>query len=225
MNLLYEKIKEHCLINPEIESCGLIIENAKGLMVEPCKNISEFPRHHFLISSEEQKEKEYKGKLKAFYHSHIDETDFSWLDKAVSESTKLDCLVYQIPTEKLLEYKPSGWKAPYVGRPFVPEIFDCYELVKDYYKKELNLTLGRPNHPFKSNPSSDIKELTEMGYYENNPWLFDYFTNNGFSEVQSPEKHDILLIKTDTIKCPVHCLIWFMRDRVLHQPGDRKSVV
>lgn len=223
MNPLYEQIQKNCLVDPTIESCGLVLEAISGLIIEPCKNISEFPRQHFLISSEEQREKEHKGKLIGFYHSHVDTNDFSHLDKAVAEATNLTCFLYKIPTEELLEYKPNGWKAPYLGRPFIPGIFDCSELVRDYYKKELNLSLPRITHEFKYSPSDDMETLKKMGYTDEDHQLTDYFTNNGFKIVPEPALHDVILMRGLHIKCPVHCLIYLGNDKVLHHPSKSNS--
>jgi len=223
MDHLYAKIQNHCLENPAIESCGLIIETPNGIIAEPCKNISNFPKHHFLISSEEQREKEYKGKLLGFYHSHVDESDFSYLDKSVSEKTNLECFLYQIPTGKLLSYKPNGWRAPYLGRPFVPGIFDCYQLVKDYYKTELNVELPDLDHPFRFAPTQDAEELPKVGYSKKSTFLVDYFLSNGFQKVDDIQLNDILLIKTDRIDAAAHCLIYYGNDKILHHPGDKLS--
>lgn len=223
MTPLYQEIQKNCLIDPTIESCGLVLEISSGLIVEPCKNISEFPRHHFLISSEEQREKEFKGKLVGFYHSHTTDTDFSWLDKAVSEATKLTCFLYKIPSGELSEHHPNGWKAPYLGRQFVPGIFDCTVLVQDYYKKELNVCLPNLNHKYRYNPISDMEILKTWGYSEGNKELTDYFLNNGFVLVEKPHHHDVILMRGVHVKCPIHCLIYLDGGRILHHPSKSES--
>lgn len=192
MHPLFQEIQKNCLVDPTIESCGLVLETSKGLVVENCKNISETPKSHFLISPSEQREKEKTGKLVGFYHSHISNSDFSWLDKAVSEATKLICFLYKIPTEELSEYHPNGWKAPYLGRPFVPQVFDSYELVRDYYKKELNILL----------PKTINKSL-------------DYLIENGFQQVNKPKLHDIVVITQKDIDS-LDYSVYLGSDRILH---------
>lgn len=220
---LKNEIRKQSFQKPTEEICGLILSIDKQIVLQQCENVSKFPRDHFLISNSEQEKAEKLGSIIGFYHSHINEDDFSSLDKTVAEELNLQAIVYQIPTDKFLHYLPNGYVADYLCRTFIPGIFDCAELVRHYYKKELNIHLTKVGHRFRFEPKEDADYLDMIGYYKNNPYLIDFYKSNHFIEVTDFQKHDVILIKTSKIECAVHCLIYLGNDKILHHPSERPS--
>ena len=78
---------------------------------------------------------------------------------------------------------------PILNRIFFPPIFDCATLVVDYYKQILNIDFKIKNH---------------TSYYLNGHFE-DFFIDNGFKEVKSVRKHDIILNKNGASSKHVFC--------------------
>lgn len=117
--------------NPDTESCGFIMEDG-GLIMLP--NIAHDQAGEFAIDPRDYAKWEPLG-IAGVWHSHIELDGFSPLDQTVMRSDSLPWAIYCLRTDKFHECDPN-WTAPYVGRPFVYGIFDCYSLVSDYLAHE-----------------------------------------------------------------------------------------
>ena len=169
-----DEIKSHALIDQTKECCGLIIE---GSAVIPCKNRASDSNAHFIINAGDIKKAAKKGKLMAVYHSHIDDDynydHLSQEDTVVSEHLRIISILYSLTEDKFYTYEPTGKPVKYEGRPYARGTIDEFVLIKDYYKRELNI---------------DITELRNRN-------LDTFFKKNGFVQVGEVKKHDILVIK------------------------------
>lgn len=218
-------IKEHALKNPNNECCGFILDDGSVLN---CINQSYEPQKSFLISKEEQKQAEQIG-IAAVYHSHIwDDAFFTDLDKYISEKTNKISIIYHIKTDQFIEYKPCGYEIPFLGRAYIPGVFDCVELVRDYYQKALNITINPLIHEVRSIDFRKIFEYPELHLKynnESNNELKQYFLDNGFGEVYNLEKNDVILTKGWGIKCPIHCSLYMNNNEILHHLAGAISAI
>lgn len=169
-----EKIKEHALSLPEEEVAGLILSNG---MVIRCINRATDKMVHFIIASGDISKARKKGEIAAVYHSHVPgnygEDRFSENDEVIAEYFKVKAVLYSMKDDKFYEYQPTGKPITYLNRPYIRNIMDEFDLIRDYYKKELNI------------------EITEL----HNKNIEIFLKENGFVEVGELKKHDILIIK------------------------------
>ena len=69
---LFNSILKHAENEYPNEACGLIVDTGKTQKFIPCKNMSDNPKEHFLISPDEQLEAEKQGEIIMIIHSHPD---------------------------------------------------------------------------------------------------------------------------------------------------------
>lgn len=102
------KIMMHCLADPSIEQCGLIIEVVKGrYTVQKQENVSIDPKNNFEIDPKAYIAASICGKVIACYHSHIDDSDyFSDYDFKNSDKQGLIYVLYLLKKDEFLMYDP-----------------------------------------------------------------------------------------------------------------------
>ena len=139
-------VKEESLKDTSKESCGLCLKRGSTTIAVPCLNVSPKPGAHFIISPLDIMELSKTGKVVGFYHSHIEDEKFtlSEYDRLVREKLNLDSLIYSIQHDKFIYYHPNQHKPKYLGRPFIIGLYDCINLVQDYYKYSLNIKIPDP---------------------------------------------------------------------------------
>lgn len=99
----------------------------------------------------------------------------------------------------------------YVDRPFLHGIFDCYTLVRDYYRREFGLWLP-----------ANIQRT--YGWWENGENLYvDGAPKYGFRQVDDVKRHDLLVMKFGPV--PNHGAIYLGEGKLLHHIGGRFSCV
>lgn len=161
------------------ESCGVVVDN----QYIPCTNLSE-EEDQFSIDPIDLVRAEAVGEIQAYVHSHPDgTTEASEPDRVGINHHGKTWLICSYPEEDIALYNPDGYVLPLLGRNYFHSIQDCYTIVKDYYARELNITLN--DYERKDLWWED--EANESLYYNN-------FKNEGFVEVHdSPKKHDVIL--------------------------------
>jgi len=225
-------IRAICLEFPW-ETCGIIIFNTEFQKPEVCKcnNIAKDPYNFFLIDRKEINEFTKKGEIIGYFHAHTKDSNLSTEDIAVMTKLNIPCIIYNRFEDSLSQTNPDPEFIPGLeGRPFIAGFLDCSELVKDYFKKTLNISLSSMEHPIKFMSWSEIKEhWDELQEYNNKDYNFlaDYFISNGFYEISRRElqKHDVILCRAKEIEAPVHVLIFLGNGRILHHPSERPSVI
>lgn len=189
------------------ECCGLIVVIDGEETYVRCENMALKKTEHFQISREDYATAETLGEVAAIVHSHpYAQPTPSDADLAACETSKLKWIIYAWPLDTWHEFEPSGYVAPLTGRKFVWGVHDCYTLVQDYYKTVLGLDL--PDRP------ADWQDHKDSVY-------FDEFKSFGFEEVDSPQLHDLILMK---IKGVGHAAVYLGDgDVMLHHPQDNLS--
>lgn len=216
---ILDKIKTESLArNPE-ESCGLILNDS---LFFACKNCHDNKLEHFKININEYLKASKLGKITHLFHSHpTEKKEFSILDKTISEEFNLNLILYHLPDDSFLYYTPNGFKNPYVGRKFKWGKYDCFSIVKMYYKEELKIDLDeevkeRGRDFFKRN----------SGLFSNNEYLTIAERNN--LEVLSKNtrllKNDIILFKNPG-NTDYHFGIYVDDNSYLHVPDNSISQV
>lgn len=206
-----------------LECCGLIIDD----YYVPCRNIAT-DKNQFEIHHEDLAMVEDLGEIQAYVHSHPDASArASELDLHQIELHEKPWVICAYPDVEFQIYEPCGYKAPLVGRNYIHGIQDCYAIVRDFYKRELDISLIDFDRQDRWWESKENKSL-----------YLDGFGDAGFAEVDQPQYGDILLCRVGRTEHVNHAVIWLDDNAVLkseetepcigsalilHHPYGRKS--
>lgn len=169
------------------ESCGLIVVRKGKEVYIPCNNVSPDPKNRFRIDPKDYADAEDSCEILAIVHSHVlIPPNPSLADQIGCEKSGIPWVIVNVPTGNYIEFSPSGFSAPLLGRTYHHGVTDCYSLVRDYYKSVLNIDL----------PDFD----REYGWWEKGQNLYmDNYEKAGFSEVlgglREMKTHDVLLMQ------------------------------
>lgn len=203
------------------EACGVIV----GKEYIPCKNIAADDTQ-FEIDPIDLVGAEKEGKIKAYVHSHPDGScEPSMPDRVQMNLHGLPWVITNGHDVEL--HSPDGYQAPLLGREYYHGLLDCYTLVKDYYQRELGITLN------------DYERTDEWWVdAKSKPLYLDGFKKEGFVEVDTIQKHDLILARLGRTEHVNHALV-FIGDGtlksertedvigdclVLHHPYGRDSI-
>jgi proteasome lid subunit RPN8/RPN11 len=120
---------------PEVETCGFVLTSGDVAQVP---NAAADPRNFFSIAPEDYAAYDDLG-IAGVWHSHITEPDFSPADQTVMRTDSLPWAVFCLATDTFSQANP-GVVAPFIGRPFVYGLYDCYSLVSDFLS-DLGVTM------------------------------------------------------------------------------------
>lgn len=228
MMKLTEMLKAGILAHAEecfpFECCGVIIDD----YYVPCRNISS-NQDQFEIHPEDLASVEDVGQIRAYVHSHPNATArASELDMLQIELHEKPWVICAYPDIEFQVYEPCGYKAPLIGRNYIHGIQDCYAIVRDFYKRELDIQL------------IDFERHDRWWESRENKSLYlDGFGEAGFVEVSDMQYGDVLLCRVGRTEHVNHAVIWLGDNGmlksektdacigsalILHHPYGRKSV-
>lgn len=172
-------IREHAEAEYPKECCGLIVAVGRREKYVPCRNLGD--GDHFVMNPKDYAAAEELGPIQAIVHSHPDVAAApSEADLVACEASKkpwVICSVFKAKAHELRIFRPSGYKAPLVGRMFFHGVLDCYALVKDFYERELGIEL----------PDFD----REDDWWSKGQNLYmDHFRDAGFTPLEKGETLD-----------------------------------
>lgn len=193
------------------ESCGLVVLEEGHQKYLRCTNASAV-HGEFYITPDEYAEVEDHHEIVGVAHSHYAcSPEPSMSDLAGCEMSGVPWLIVSHPIGTYKVIQPSGYVAPLKGRMFLHAVFDCYSIIRDYYKVTLGISLK--DYP------------RQQAWWEKGDNLYeDNFRDAGFLPVQdgSLREHDILLMKC---RSPVinHGAIYLGGNRILQHLSNRFS--
>ena len=206
------------------EMCGVVVDDEFVRL----PNISKDAKNHFEIDHKALAEIEDRGEIQAYVHSHPDGTAVaSPLDQHQIELHGKPWIICAYPDTDVQVFKPTGYKAPLLGRHYFHGWQDCYSLVRDFYERELGITLDDFERDDRWWESQDHASL----YLEN-------YEKAGFYEVSQPKYGDMIICKVGRTEHPNHAVIWlgdksqfkseqvdpcFGSSLILHHPYSRIS--
>jgi proteasome lid subunit RPN8/RPN11 len=179
---LKQEMVSHARQHENEEACGIIA----GGKYWPCRNVHSSPSKHFAISAEDYARIEPFG-IEAIFHSHLyfSEDKFSRHDITSCKQINEPWVMYCMPANSWHFMDPTG-NAPYLERPWIYGIYDCYGLVKDYYLREFSIEL-------------DDYDRGEEFEWKSSEWrMFEKnFKGQGFVEIgdEVMQKGDVLLMQ------------------------------
>lgn len=185
------------------ECCGVIV-NGEYI---PCTNVST-DDSQFEIDVMDIVGAEKEGKIQAYVHSHPDGTT------APSQPDRVQMNLHGLPWiitngHDVEMHKPDGYQAPLLGREYHHGLLDCYSLVKDYYRRELGITLND-------------YERTDAWWEDakSKPLYVDNFKKEGFVEVDKIQEHDLILCRLGRTEHINHALVFIGDGKLKSEPTE-----
>lgn len=202
------------------ESCGVIVKRN----YIPCKNTAS-GNEHFIIDPRDLVRAEAAGTITAIVHSHPDGAAVpSTVDKQQMQKHGLPWAIVAYPGDEIAVYDPPP--TPLVNREYIHGSLDCFGIVRDYFARELNIKI-------------DDFDREDLWWEKDGDSLYaDNFKNQGFIEVDTLQRHDVILCRVQPTQHINHSLIYLgdngtlasedteplLNDHlVLHHPYLRRS--
>ncbi len=194
------------------ECCGVVIVRNGKAIYRPCANQAAHPELEFVIAPADFAAAEDEGEIIRIVHSHPNlAPEPSAGDLVACELGGVPWLIVNWPTGRMVEFEPSGYQAPLVGRPFHHGVLDCYSLIRDHFRRELEIDL--PDFPRRP-----------QWWLGGDDLYADNFASAGFVEVAlAPlQPHDVLLMQVGS---PVinHGAVYLGDDVILQHCAGRLS--
>lgn len=124
------------------ECCGLVVQVGKRQQYHLCRNTAPEPSEQFSMHPEDYAAAEDAGEIVAIVHSHPDATTQpSQLDIAQCDLSQLPWIIASWPEGDIRTVMPTEGIKPLLGRPFVHGIWDCYAIVRDWYRLERDIEI------------------------------------------------------------------------------------
>lgn len=222
-----KNIRNHALEAYPAESCGLIIQEGKGEIYRPCRNLAD-GTDHFVMDPKDYAAAEAEGEILMIVHSHPNASAKpSEADKVMCEETGLPWLIVSVFIDLITKEmnaqdytitRPSGYEAPLIGRVWGPPRLDCYSLIRDYYQRELDIHI--PDFEVQKRATDWWNDPASSSLY------LDHFSEAGFERVDDgPELHDVILMEVASKASVNHAGIYLGHDTgyMLHHLYGRLS--
>jgi proteasome lid subunit RPN8/RPN11 len=192
---LLKHIRQHAGEQYPKECCGVVIQVGEQQQYVPCRNDAMTPSEHFVINPHDKAAAEDKGEVLTIVHSHPDVLPQpSMADRVSCELHELPWCIVSWPSGEHVEFAPSGYQAPLIGREFAHGVLDCYALCRDFYWREWGLEL--PNFPRRD------------GWWKTGESLYErYYQQAGFFPVSDLRRGDILVMQIDAL-APNHAGVY-----------------
>lgn len=202
--------KKHAMGCFPEESCGLVIKDK----YVPCENIAANPLNDFKIKTIFYVDN--SDNINCIIHSH---NNYPHISKKDMEQQ----IVTDVPWGMINVFKGNitgvyfwGNQLPVqdlIGRPFVHGIYDCYALIRDYYRKEKKIIL--PIYPREN-----------FWWTKNEHMLIDNFKTVGFIETDKLDLQIGDVILGSVLATNVnHSAIYLGNGLILHHLYNRLSRV
>lgn len=213
---------EHVIFEYPKECCGLLVQHGEKQSYMPCRNIALQPESDFSIHPSDVVLCEDLGEIIGICHSHPDasskpsDMDIAKASALKEEYPNADWYIFSWPEGDLHHFSPQV--APLLGRKFVHGVWDCYSLVRDYYK-----TIGIALPDF---DREDGWWGTEQEMY------LDNFESAGFSKVCSSAPEELKafeLLAGDVILMQIrskrvnHAAVYIGDGKIIHHMYGKLS--
>lgn len=218
-NLVKQKIKKFSWENPKEESCGLICSSTGGgPEVFKCKNDAVDKKHFFKINPYDYLKISNRGEIIGCFHSHVNEkVDFSTFDKINSYKLNLTFILYHILSDSFhIIDKEQNNKMFGLNEKFKLGSYDCFSLVRNYYKSELDFEI--PNIERKDNWMCDWTETKLKKFYEKLGF-------KRFNDVGEMQKNDILCMDYFKSNNVSHFAVCLGNGFILHHPRNSNAQI
>lgn len=213
---IYNDIKIHALEMYPEECCGLVVQTEAGLVYIPCCNIADNKIEHFEMDVNDYVNATYIGHVLAIIHSHINYPHASKHDMEEQIRHDIPYGIINLKNGQTQDICFWGDTLPiqtYVGRPFRHGIYDCWSLVRDYHRGDLNIIPVEVPREYK-------------WWQENDNLILESMSKTGFvvldKAITDLAKNDVIIMRINS-KMPNHCGVYLGNNLVLHHLCLHKS--
>lgn len=208
---------EHAKAEFPNECCGVVVTRANKMHYYSCANIADQPKNDFVLDPRDYAEACEMGEVVGICHSHpYTDNKPSMLDLTECEKHGLPWHIVAIDRDldasPINTFVPSGYVAPYVGRPFHHGVLDCYALIRDWYIRERGITL--PDY-----------EREDEWWNKGQDLYMRYFEEAGFAPiVDTPQEGDVVIMQIRS-KQANHGAVYVGDGKILHHVMGRLSTI
>lgn len=142
-------IQVHAIAEYPREACGLVVMVGRSERYFPCRNLAP-GNDHFSMCPDDWAAAEDLGRIALVVHSHPEASAApSAADRVSCEASGLPWLIVevrkgddgQVAPGEMRSFRPEGYQAPLLGRPFEHGVLDCYSVIRDWYLRERGIEL------------------------------------------------------------------------------------
>lgn len=233
--IIKHKIRELALKMPELEICGFIIYkldssgNEGELDIYECANSSDLDHAYtFEISSDDYLRASGQGVITGVYHSHPGtDNSFSENDLEYIEEVAVPMYIYVVGTGELKEFIPSTYEVNLVGLPFIWGLYDCYGLVRNYFRQNYGIYLNNYDRDDAFTKDVEKRKFLLKMIKRENAQVISERSPDGFLDFGAIKKDDIILFVTHEVSriMPVHFGIYQGDNMFLHHPEHLLSKI
>jgi len=206
---LKNEMRKYSLENSGKESCGLLVKTKEDIIFIKCKNMSHHKDNHCVLYPLDYIRASKLGKIVGHFHSQSD-IEPSFTDYLNAYNHNIYSIVYSWKSDRFSIIEPE--LKNYLNLDYELGKNDCFELVKNYYKKELHIS---------------ISEFKRYNKWElDSPTLItDNIEKEGFKRIKFKDimKNDVIVFNIYGI--PSHLSIYMGNYLILHHPENEKSIV
>lgn len=209
--MILEEMMQHAAEAAPHEACGLVVMAGKKHRLVRARNLADQPTLHFDLDPEAWLDVKDHEEVIGIYHSHPNgRAQPSQADRTSCELSGLPWHIVGYPSGEYTRIEPCGYEAPYLERPYVWGVHDCYTLICDWYRREFGIQLE--------------PVLCKEGWWNRGENLYvELFASRGFVEVKDePREGDVLLIQVNS-PVPNHGAIHLGNGTILQHVQGRLS--